>query len=839
MSIPQFSTTPDSVNSPDTFDADTDAYHAELAAFINAMNALGLTGGVYGIRYTFSTLTADADPTAGLLRLDNATQNAATTIRVDLLDNLGATWTTVLDTFDDSTSTVKGQLKLVDLADGTKFLTFNVTAVASPSGYRNITVTNTGGSAASPFANGASLLLAFQRTGDQGAAGTDGASAGLAYAFSSTTTAADPGAGILRLNHATIASATALYISETDANAANLAAEIATWDDSTGTNKSKLRISKLGDPTKFALFHVTGTNTDGGSWDTVNLTYISGVGTLADTDAVRIEVVRNGDTGPAAGISNIVTSATSITLTSTSTLAVMTPVTYGVSVTLQDATSDTPKEPYHVIDNKGAYPIRVLNSAGTLLAFTPAGGKSSVGLVTAGATGVWSISDSELTSPSAQLLTTSMTQVGVCLDIGSNRELLIGVNGSSQPTGVIYNRSTNTFGSVTVLRAANVGTNYAACVVSTDVVLLVSCTSTTAFEAVVLSLSGTTITPNTAATATLSANFNTTAAVFNANGLVSAVAGTSFVCSYIVDTPACQIRAISVSGTTPTIGTAEVLTGTAGISTVVAPGGIVICASSATTHAYTKPYTITGSSIAAGTGTDTNAGSTTIKRFAALGSNWFLGIQDGTNGIKCGVVSLSGTTSSVSFAVMTTDTGNNFLDAIVVGSNKVLYVHGTTSDNANIMTDTAGTAGAGTAITVGTQSARVCLYASGTDVAVQSGTSSYQAQMVDCSGTSPVITKRITTGGSDVESPAFSVTDGFQRRSPKAVYGTSYARTVWLTAVTQNFDPVVYNGVFTRVPHINVPGDMATPGVAYRGRIPSEIWIADASTVLTKVECVA
>src|SRR4029077_4607294 len=134
----------------------------------------GPSGPLAGIPYTFDTTTADADPGSGLLRLDNATQNTATTIRADLLDREGRDWTAVLDTFDDSTSTVKGVITLLSEVSDTRWLTFSVSAVATPSGYRNISVTNTGSSAASPFSNGEHIRLQYDRTGDAGATGPTG-----------------------------------------------------------------------------------------------------------------------------------------------------------------------------------------------------------------------------------------------------------------------------------------------------------------------------------------------------------------------------------------------------------------------------------------------------------------------------------------------------------------------------------------------------------------------------------------------------------------------------------------------------------------------------------------
>jgi hypothetical protein len=123
---------------------------------------------ILGAQYTFSTTTADADPGAGLLRLSNATQNASTVIRIDLTDKNGADLTAFLDTFDDSTSGVKGQIRLVKSNDATKFLIFNITSLASPAGYRNVTVANIGFSAASPFANTDPVSIVFTRSGDAG-----------------------------------------------------------------------------------------------------------------------------------------------------------------------------------------------------------------------------------------------------------------------------------------------------------------------------------------------------------------------------------------------------------------------------------------------------------------------------------------------------------------------------------------------------------------------------------------------------------------------------------------------------------------------------------------------
>lgn len=136
------------------------------AAGTNGTN--GTAGGAIAIPYTFSTTTTDSDPGSGNLRLSNATQASAVTIRADLLDALGTDWTAVLDTLADASNTVKGHIRLYKTADPTKWLVYTVSAVATPSGYRNITVANVASSGVNPLTNGDAITLAFSRSGDQG-----------------------------------------------------------------------------------------------------------------------------------------------------------------------------------------------------------------------------------------------------------------------------------------------------------------------------------------------------------------------------------------------------------------------------------------------------------------------------------------------------------------------------------------------------------------------------------------------------------------------------------------------------------------------------------------------
>lgn len=157
--------------------------------------------GALAIRYVFSTTITDSDPGNGRLRLSATQQDAALTIRADTLDINGVDVSGILDAFDDSTSAVKGSLRIYKVSDPTKWLVFAVTALASPSGYRNITVSNIAASETSPFDDGDTVLLTFTpagdkgQTGNTGADGADGADAGSAAATRTALAALTPSGG--------------------------------------------------------------------------------------------------------------------------------------------------------------------------------------------------------------------------------------------------------------------------------------------------------------------------------------------------------------------------------------------------------------------------------------------------------------------------------------------------------------------------------------------------------------------------------------------------------------------------------------------------------------------
>lgn len=105
------------------------------------------------------------------------------------------------------------------------------------------------------------------------------------YIYLSAVTATDPESGNLKFNHATLASATALYIDETNGVPESIATEI--------SKATKIMVYKAADPAIYAVYTVNSI-VDNGSWNTLYLTYVEGAGALTNLDPV-VFVIQNND----------------------------------------------------------------------------------------------------------------------------------------------------------------------------------------------------------------------------------------------------------------------------------------------------------------------------------------------------------------------------------------------------------------------------------------------------------------------------------------------------------------------------------------------------------------
>ena len=156
-----------SSSSTSASNAATSATNAANSATASANSATAAANAVAALPYNFSTTTTDADPGAGIFRLNNAAPGSATAAYIDNVDSDGVTAAGVLDTWDDSTSTARGVLTIRSKTNAAIRHTYNVTgSVVDGTGYRKLTLNYVGGSGS--FAAGMACWFLFERTGDAG-----------------------------------------------------------------------------------------------------------------------------------------------------------------------------------------------------------------------------------------------------------------------------------------------------------------------------------------------------------------------------------------------------------------------------------------------------------------------------------------------------------------------------------------------------------------------------------------------------------------------------------------------------------------------------------------------
>jgi hypothetical protein len=137
-----------------------------------ASNAANLSAAAAGYKYTYSTNTTAADPGAGFLRFDAAI-GSAVSMYISETTGLAQAIQSDLLTWDDSTSTIHGRLRLFKQADPTIFALFNIIGTMTDNGtWDTFSVSYVGGNGA--LANNDVLTVQYIRNGDKGDVGPTG-----------------------------------------------------------------------------------------------------------------------------------------------------------------------------------------------------------------------------------------------------------------------------------------------------------------------------------------------------------------------------------------------------------------------------------------------------------------------------------------------------------------------------------------------------------------------------------------------------------------------------------------------------------------------------------------
>ena len=529
----------------------------------------------------------------------------------------------------------------------------------------------------------------------------------------------------------------------------------------------------------------TATNVAGGVAGNVH--YQTGVGTTGFvTNGTSGQVLlSNGAAAPVWGAvagNGGQTVTGNLTLTSASAAAItVTPSSLGLYVTLPNATTCTKADNLFSIYNAGEYDYGVKDSTGTQLGWIRGRTGAMIGLSdNTTPAGTWAYYGLEKTGLTANYVSPLLANMGsglIRITLDANRFCLL--FGGTDCYAIVYDASTQTWGSPTLIRAT-IGTNFFTGVLSaTNQVLVCTSDTTTGMQTVTLTISGTTITVNTPVSTTLAGNFS--------NFFQLIPVSTSWVVSYTRASTTSAIRAITVSGTTPTVGAESTLQTTGAVAyplTIFASGSIVrtVATDSGGFVLRVTPFTVSGSTLTAGTGTTVAFTGTGQFSRTFLNGNGNIVCQYTNGTTYASVFKLTGTTetaSTVNLGGTVPNASYSGFDYQAISASKTLFVSASngTQIDFNILTDTAGTATAGTVLTYSTNLGAygvAGLFTVGSigyvGIVNTNGTRIYG---MDCSGASPTV-------ASDVQTTAFGISGSDTygvKNSSYVFFGTSKMTT--------------------------------------------------------------
>jgi hypothetical protein len=360
----------------------------------------------------------------------------------------------------------------------------------------------------------------------------------------------------------------------------------------------------------------------------------------------------------------------------------------------------------------GTTVLTLPSTTGTVMAPTSNGTAGQVLTSSGSATPTWAATNSgpfgtDLSYIDYFLTTSSALNAGLAsnfyfqaVSLDGTKELCI-FQGDTSAHAVVYDTSTSTFGTPILVRTANLSQIYTialAKISSTSVLVCSLPNAGTALETVVLTISGSTITVGTALATTLAANSN----LIPTNTRLVTV-GSSYVLNYYTDSDSLpKFRAITVSGSTPSIGSQLAYAGGAQVylhhSYAYSSSILLHFSIAANSTIYAFPISVSGTTLSSGTAATV---STTGQYFVTgelSDSRYALGYLNTTG--RGAVVSVAGSVASISTAATTMAVSAWNPQMQVFGNQAFIATGSSTSDKINLITDTAGVATLGTSVSI-------------------------------------------------------------------------------------------------------------------------------------------
>lgn len=274
---------------------------------------------------------------------------------------------------------------------------------------------------------------------------------------------------------------------------------------------------------------------------------------------------------------------------------------------------------------------------------------------------------------------------------------LIFLQGSTNIQAVVWDNTAKAFGTPVLVRTLASSLVAASLISSTSVLVCSLISGTTGLQTVVLDISGTTITVNTAVATTLAAN-----ASFpnNFKSRMTAV-GSSYVIHYVEDAAPTNnnYRAITVSGTVPTVGAQVTISAggaLANISNVAYNSAIFLTMLSSATVLTVRPISVSGTTLTLGTAATTTTSAGPISSGVLSSGRVCIVYVNGT--WNATLASVSGTVATLASPVNTTITVSSSPSLQVIGNQAFISDSSSSPGSAiNVVTDTAGVISVGTA----------------------------------------------------------------------------------------------------------------------------------------------
>ncbi len=504
---------------------------------------------------------------------------------------------------------------------------------------------------------------------------------------------------VVDLSAKVTAAANQVEAAQAAANSAAVAANVTLWVSGKTYGIGENTYSTV--PGKPYIYRRTtiGSGTQDPSVDSANWMMAPGQTPLQTGNAGKYRYTNgtNESWEPIPGLAGaVITGAVALTATSPAAMTI-TPASAGLYATLPVATTCIEAASLFSFYNAGDFDYGIKNSAGVQLGWVRPKSGAVIGLAdNLSAAGVWTLYGVEKTGVTAKLLLPAVAGVnlGNLIAVPLDATRVCFIFGGANCYAIVYDSSSLSWGAPTLVRVVDQGL-FSAVLSAANQVLVVSC-SATALEAVTLTISGTGITVNTGSkgAATLSTSMS------SASPTLVAV-GASFVVGYM-RTPGTNdagVRAISISGITPTIGAESTLL-VGNVPIVFASGSIARCVSWSATQVRCSPFTVSGSTLTLGTAATVTATASMYR--AILNGNGNIVVDYPNTTHFASIFKLSGTVEAVNSADLgQIPSGINQTTALPVTAAKLVYCTvASSSIFLNTLTDSAGTASVGTEVQV-------------------------------------------------------------------------------------------------------------------------------------------